>query len=282
MSSKSLLDELLKAAHDNNHNNVKQLLPRFTELIESNAVSQNPELIQQLNYRDPAGRTLLHYTALNGYKELLSLLLTIIPQGLQLNYQDGHAQTPLHLCLKQRHKDCAELLLINTVGLNCLNPVVADEFNRLPLHWAAQAGFVDLLPYLIDKSTEADNKSNLSTADIVNHQTNSGDSPLHFAVGDSQLEAALWLLNNGAKVNLKNQRDETPISFAKNLQTSQAAEIINMLNQYANQSSDENLAQITNNNSSNVSLGSLSSKSSNRSTSTSSEPHKKMKIKLKK
>jgi ankyrin repeat protein len=66
-----------------------------------------------------------------------------------LTAQDGQHQTALHLALKERQHKLAKLFLQSTTSSSSASSVsssasvraqaMADDFGRLPLHWAAQA-----------------------------------------------------------------------------------------------------------------------------------------------
>ena len=85
-----------------------------------------------MNERDSGGRSALHYAALH---DLPSLLQWLLLHRAELNLQDGQGQTALHLALKDRHVGAAKQLLQRPEQRVDLR----DQFDRLPLHWAAQA-----------------------------------------------------------------------------------------------------------------------------------------------
>ena len=145
--------------------------------------------------RDSGGRSALHYAALYGLQALLRWLLQ---HDADVNLQDGQGQTPLHLALKDRHREAASLLLSSPLQRVSLT----DQFDRLPLHWAAQAGYDDLLPLCL-------------TGVAVDSRTQGGDTALHWAVAERRLGCVRVLISRGASATAVNARDESVEQLAR-------------------------------------------------------------------
>jgi len=81
-----------------------------------------------------------------------------------------------------------------------INSVDADA--RTPLHWAASAGSIDLVRFLIDQQAEVDKSDSL------------GWTPLHIAVSAGHENVVQELIGAGADVNKKNDKGLTPLHYA--------------------------------------------------------------------
>lgn len=82
----------------------------------------------------------------------------------------------------------------------CVNAVDADS--RTPLHWAASAGHIDIITYLLENGAEVDKTDD------------GGWTALHIAVSAGQEEVVNELIGAGADVNRKNEKGTTPLYYA--------------------------------------------------------------------
>jgi euchromatic histone-lysine N-methyltransferase len=189
-------------------------------------LQQTTEPQALLDERDSGGRTFLHYAALANELATLKHIKQLEHLIIPVNIQDGQGQTALHLALQSKHVKFAEIVLLIpgvSIGLE-------DHFGRIPLHWAIQANAVQLLPSLTFGVTE-DNDS--LTTRLINQQTTTGDTPLHWAAADERLDCATFLIKNGADVTIRNSRDEDPLAIAQRLKNNS---LITLLEDAATQS----------------------------------------------
>ena len=88
-------------------------------------------------------------------------------------------------------------------SINCENE---HDFNRTPLHKAAQNGHKNVVEYLISQGAE------------VNTTDKFGKTPLHFATGeeskDGELEIVKLLVETGAQIDKKDNFGMTPALIA--------------------------------------------------------------------
>jgi len=68
-----------------------------------------------VNWKDQNGKTLLHYAAWKGHKEIAELL---IANGADVNAKDDKGGTPLHVAAWEGHKEVAELLIAKGADMN--------------------------------------------------------------------------------------------------------------------------------------------------------------------
>ena len=81
--------------------------------------------------------------------------------------------------------------------------LLAQDYRKLDLlHYLAQVGDIDKLQTRIDEVKD------------INPQTESGQTPLHFAVINRQLRAMSLLLQNGANPNIGDISNKTPLYYA--------------------------------------------------------------------
>ena len=80
------------------------------------------------NERD--GRTLLHYAARNGDKEIAEIL---IAEGADVNAKNDNGQTSLHFAAIGGYMEIAKLLINNGADVNA-----KDRYGKTPLDWATK------------------------------------------------------------------------------------------------------------------------------------------------
>jgi len=192
--------------------------------------------VVMVNTRDVGGRTCLHYAALHGrpVETIRALLLA----KANANLQDGQGQTALHLALKERYMDCAALLLQQP----SIDVTKADAFSRLPLHWAAQAGYDRLIGQCLRGSS-----SSIATVPplvSVNSRTQSGDTALHWAVSEGSVSTVRALLSEGAAVDICNDRGVSPLAWATSKDTTASGSSSSSSNSSSSSSSSSNASAI--------------------------------------
>ncbi|XP_065584477.1 ankyrin repeat and SAM domain-containing protein 1A-like isoform X2 [Artemia franciscana] len=102
-----------------------------------------------INVKDPGGYTSLHHAALNGYRDIVNLLLC---NGASPNVIDSKGSSPLHLAAWAGHAEVVKLLLTFGHRVTLVNLSNAD--GDTPLHYASQFGHTQccqvLLKYAAD------------------------------------------------------------------------------------------------------------------------------------
>ncbi len=84
---------------------------------------------QNVNAFDDAGRTALHFAAMNGYPELAQILIS---KGADANITDEQGKTPLHYAAIKGFSPIIKILLQSGVK-ESVN--LKDNCGRTPLHW---------------------------------------------------------------------------------------------------------------------------------------------------
>jgi ankyrin repeat protein len=79
---------------------------------------------------------------------------------------------------------------------------IADDRSCRPLHWAADAGAVDVASYLLNQGAD------LEVRDV------DGDTPLHWAAARGRCSMIELLLARGAKIDARNHQQATPLLYA--------------------------------------------------------------------
>ncbi|KTG38537.1 hypothetical protein cypCar_00003000 [Cyprinus carpio] len=143
-----------------------------------------------LDMCDAEQRTPLMYACENNHLETVKYLLKA---GASTGHKDMRGSTCLHLAARGGHTGVLQYLVsMPSIDINCKEENVC-------LHWAAFSGCDEIAQLLLDK------RSDLHAVNIH------GDSPLHIAVRQNQLDCVMLFLSRGADVNLKNKDGETPL-----------------------------------------------------------------------
>ncbi|KAK7094483.1 hypothetical protein V1264_006040 [Littorina saxatilis] len=140
-----------------------------------------------VNAQDMLGRTPLHFAAWDGNTETLRRL---IHHEADLNATDNEGRTPLH-CVYTASKPGIITQLVEA----------GAETGRV--HQAVVRGDVDALMTLLQQG-----------ADVNQHDTSMGCSPLHAASLMGRTDIVTWLTQHGAKVNAVDDMKRTPLHIA--------------------------------------------------------------------
>jgi len=191
-----------------------------------------------INAKDYRGQTPLHFTGRSKNYKVARLL---VKSGADVNAKDNYERTPLLYAVGSGSagfgKKVPEVLIESGADLTPKN-----QFGDTALHCATMwLGFSDdyeIVELLLTKGAD------------VNSKDNDGDTPLHTLIQwardteDFQNELIQWagdtedfqkenflpivklLLENGADVNIKNNRDKTPLDYVE------SEELIELLKNY--------------------------------------------------
>ncbi|TGL97479.1 hypothetical protein EHQ76_15205 [Leptospira barantonii] len=160
-------------------------------LLESGAILDDQ--------KDAFGRTPLYYSILH---EKLKVAKLLIQSGADVNIRDENGNPPLIFAIRCELFEFSKLLIEQGA-----DPNLKDEKDeKTPLMFLLGGTFLkknlDLAESILQKGADIDATSN------------SGSTALHFATFHNDLQAVRFLLERGAKTNLKNQFGKTPFDIA--------------------------------------------------------------------
>jgi ankyrin repeat protein len=141
------------------------------------------------------GRTVLVNAAAGGDLNVVKLLLE---RGADVNVADNSGYTALHHAIEARYDDVSEVLLShpkldpNARGLNGVTTLMSYVWRERK----------DAVQKLLDRGAD------------VNAQDDDGDSALHGAAQNGNIEIMDLLVAKGANLNLKNKVGGTPLMWA--------------------------------------------------------------------
>lgn len=153
--------------------------------------------------QDDRGRTPLHWAAITGKEDFLSLLLTR-PQGPRANVHacNHRRKTALHLAAESGHLETCRLLL--DYGANVM---AKSDGAWTPLHNAAEKGHSSVVQMLLTKGAN------------INATTSSGMTALHWASHNGHLATVETLVNDSrAHLNPRDAFESTPLLRAAQYQ----------------------------------------------------------------
>lgn len=209
-------DEMIKkgekalffAVKNSNKNTVKLLLPHNVNL--------NAEFLD-------------NFTPLTINTDDSDITEMLIKQGAFMEHQTNpEGDTALHLAAKKGQLETVKVLLKNGANRNAIN-----FLGRTPLFWASNELQKNVVEELLKNGADPNIASfngfppltaNTSDPDItrmlimhgalINHQTQQGNTALHFAVEKGQLETVKVLLDAGANPKAINLKNQTPLDLA--------------------------------------------------------------------
>jgi len=168
---------------------------------------------------DKLGRSALHWCVERGHSAVVEALVTQYHASLDL--LTNESESPLMLAVCTNRLDMVQLLLTYGPYLQHTNKDGASA-----LHLAAAQGHVDIARALISHGAW------IELEDIE------GESPLFYAIRESQIEAVKLLLESGASPVHSNNDQDTPLSLARECQSSNdhnASVILSLLQAHATQ-----------------------------------------------
>ena len=206
-------------------------------------IGGNVELVQMLIDRkvdvnqktDDQGITPLFSAASFGRDEIFRLL---IDNGAKINIKDIHGATPLSWALNPFSIEEARLLIEKGADVKA-----RDDFGQTPLHQVAGRGTISVAQLLLDHGADINavdingwvpltnacwagpeivkflilNGAEVNPPEYKDTTTNcfvAPTTPLHLAARDGELEIVKILVENGARINIRNREGETPLYLA--------------------------------------------------------------------
>ena len=177
-----------------------------------------------VNLQDEPGMTPLHH-AVNGNWNGTNLetIELLISRGANVNAIDDTHHTPLHMC---NNKEIAELLIDSGANVNAKTKRTGETVLFKATHGASQGAsksyqrYLGLTKILISKGADVNIK--LRSGSMINddkpYRDKSGDTVLHQVVRSYSekhaSEVAELLFTNGANINERNIRGNTPFDEA--------------------------------------------------------------------
>ncbi|RLU18410.1 hypothetical protein DMN91_008767 [Ooceraea biroi] len=146
--------------------------------------------------KDIKGQSPLHVAAAHGRKNIVNFFVK--EAGLYVDDPDNNGKTPLHIAAQNGHKDTVEILLENKA-----NTVTQDVIGLSSLHYAIRNNHIDIAKIILAKDKNVD----------IN-ESSGGFTPLHKAAEMGHLDLVNFLLEYGADINARNDKDWTPIHGA--------------------------------------------------------------------
>ncbi len=189
-----------------------------------------------VNLQDEPGMTPLHH-AINGNwnQANFDTIKLLIDRGANVNAIDDTHHTPLHMC---NNKEIAELLIDNGANVNAKTKRAGETPLFSATHGASQGAsksyqkYLGLTKMLISKGADVNVK--LRSGSMINddepYRDKSGDTVLHQVVRSYSekhaSEVSELLIANGAKINERNIRGNTPLDEALLNQRNKTADLL--------------------------------------------------------
>lgn len=156
-----------------------------------------------VNAANDKGTSLLHTACINANTELAGLLADF---GTDVSYTDNDGNTPLHVLVRQCKPEVykiVDILLDKGADINAVNNELRTPFFESSLLTKnMQCSTLPVLKYLVSKGA------------IVDTQDKYQNTPLHYAVKDSDLVRVRFLLDNGSDCSIQNEDGESPYAIA--------------------------------------------------------------------
>ncbi|PIK42261.1 putative histone-lysine N-methyltransferase EHMT1, partial [Apostichopus japonicus] len=130
------------------------------------------------DHKDDDGTAVVHIATMKGNREILTYLLKL--KRVQIDAQDNGGWTPIIWAADNKNNDMVSFLL--SYGAD---PTLRDKEQNIALHWAAYSGSQKVMEEIMNHDTFQES--------IVNTVNIHGDSPLHVAARENNLDASRHL-----------------------------------------------------------------------------------------
>lgn len=205
------LDINLDAGHEQARSTALSLAARYENAQIVRQILDHPAV--DVNKRDGWCTPLTH-AARNG---CLSVVEVLLDHGADPEIQEGPQYlggTPLNRAIDEGFVPVVKLLLERGA-----NPKVLDVYNRTIIHSAAVNGQNEILRVLFEKPTGVD----------INAQGTNGRTALHDAAYFNYCETIKILFEHGARTDIHDGADRSPLGVAKDMNNLEALELLRKL-----------------------------------------------------
>lgn len=148
-----------------------------------------------INITSDYDQTALLLASWNGNAEIIRFL---VENGAEINYASPYGNTALHNLASEGKLEALQVLLNHGADVNKM-----DSNGNIPLHNAVINKKSEIVALLLPK-----------TQNINLQENHLGNTPLHIASINGDLKSAELLMNAGAKTDIKNSLQKTPLDYA--------------------------------------------------------------------
>ncbi|GAB0098338.1 26S proteasome non-ATPase regulatory subunit 10 [Sergentomyia squamirostris] len=149
----------------------------------------------QISKADDTNATPLILASLGGSVQVVKLLVT---NGANVEDKNWHGHSALQYACSKGYKDIVEYLLEKGANVN-----IRDDRNDTCLHRLASIGRRDIMEMVVKHSKKLD----------LNAQNSEGETPLHIACQEKQLECIALLVESGSSVHILNKAKKSPLEY---------------------------------------------------------------------